>query len=1049
MINVIRVQKNFVVYKSSAGSGKTFTLVKEYLKLALTDPKKLTYNFKRILALTFTNKAAAEMRMRIIKALTHICEGKPNELDTLLCKEINIDQKELKARAKILINHILHHYSDLSVSTIDSFSHKIVKTFAHDLKLPVNFNLEMDTGEFYNKVVSQLMSEIGNDSSITFLLKEFALNNLDEEQNWDPEKSMQEFAKLLQKENSVEHVKHLVSLNEKELTDMKDTLNQKLKDHKLFIQKKGKEAVDLIQKQGLSDDDFAYKKGGAQSFFRKCADFELDDSNSRIRTSLERNEWLPKIADAETKNKLNAIAPELNKLGNELLTYIEANSGKIILYELLRKRIYPILLLTKIQSISNDLKQDEQLVFIEEFNTRIFDLIKNEPVSFIYERLGERYKNFLLDEFQDTSTLQWQNILPLIENSLADGNFNLVVGDGKQSIYRWRNANVKQFALLPHLEGTETSLLMAQQEEALIRNYKEEQLNVNYRSRSTIIEFNNSLFSHLSKTLLKEVYDKIYQGQEQIIKNKELGYVTITNETKPSDELEEFVFDTTFQHIDRSLKNGYSLKDICILTDSNRRGSDIANFLSEKGIPVISNDSLLLSNCVEINALSAFYQYIQNGKDHISASVVLHYLLSVKKTDQDQFHNAVLGITTKDLYQTLAELKISISETELQTKNLLDIGIYLIERLGMDQIDAAGIYLRFFLDEVSKFMSTQNSNVSDFNTWWEKRSKDSSLIISEGLNAVKIMTIHKSKGLEFPIVIAPFCNWNIAKSGEQWITLHDEDLPIQSAYIPLNNTTATAGFSDELEQETQERILDNINKLYVAFTRAVDELHIISSISTGDKRQTVDLWLRPFIESSNILKKTEKGYELGSATKPSKPSEQTSDIIKLEHLNLSSELHSVKIKGSFLNGSELAEGAKQKGIVMHYVLSKIKHEADIDRALQEAVLEGMISLVEQEELKITLLKLIQHKELKAYYDPTKKIYTEKDILMDTGEILRPDRIVISENEACIIDYKTGKENPAKYERQMKDYQWALEKMGYQNIKKLLVYIEELKIIEVY
>lgn len=1043
------MQKNFVVYKSSAGSGKTFTLVKEYLKLALGDPQKLQYNFKRILALTFTNKAAAEMRMRIIKALTEICEGKTTQLDQLLCKEIGIDLKELKTRAQILISHILHHYSDLAVSTIDSFSHKIVKTFAHDLKLPVNFNLQTDTGEFYNKVVSQLISEIGNDSSITFLLKEFALNNLDDEQNWDPEKNMQEFAKLLQKENSAEHVKHLVSLNESDLTSMKDKLNEKLKEYKSFIQLKGKQALSLIAQQGLTDEDFAYKKAGPQSFFRKCSEFELDDNNSRITNAIAQNEWLPKTANAETKNKISTISAQLNEIGTELLEYINKNSSKHALYELLRKRMYPILLLSKIQSISNELKQEDQLVFIEEFNTRIFDFIKNEPVSFIYERLGDRYKNFLLDEFQDTSTLQWQNILPLIENSLADGNFNLVVGDGKQSIYRWRNANVKQFALLPQLEGTETSPLMAEQEKALIRNYKEEQLNTNFRSRSTIIEFNNALFDHFSKTYLKPPYDKIYNGQEQKIKNEELGYVSIINESKPSDQLQEFVLSTTLNHIDRALKNGYQLKDICILTDSNRRGSEIANYLSEKDIPVVSNDSLLLSNCAEINALAAFYLYLQNGKDNISAAVVLNYLLSVNKVSLKQFHKAASEISKTGLYKTLESINISISETELQTKNLLDIAIYLIERLGMNQVNSAGIYIRFFLDEVSKFMSTQNSNVSDFNKWWEKRSLDSSLIISEGLNAVKIMTIHKSKGLEFPVVIVPFCNWNVAKSGEQWIRINDDDLPIQSAYIPLNKTTATAGFSEELEVENQERMLDNINKLYVAFTRAVDELHIISSISNVDRRQTVDHWLRPFIDSTSLLTKTEKGYEFGSETKPSKPSEQLSGIIELDQLDIKSNLHSIKIKGSFLNGNELAEGAKEKGILMHYLLSKIKHEANIDQALEEAMLEGLITLNDQTELKATISKLIQHKELSSYYDPTKKIYTEKEILMDTGDILRPDRIVISDTEACIIDYKTGKENTAKYQRQMKDYEWALEKMGYQKIKKLIVYIDDLKIIEVY
>ncbi len=1041
--------KNFVVYKSSAGSGKTFTLVKEYLKLALADPQKLSYNFKRILALTFTNKAAAEMRIRIVKALTAICEGKGSDLEKILSNEMQLDTKELKARAQVLINHMLHHYSDFAVSTIDSFSHKIVKTFAHDLGLSVNFNLETDTGEFYNKVIAQLINEIGKDKAITDLLKEFVLNNLDDEQSWDPEKSMQEFARLLQKESSVQHVKGLASLDDEKRTKLKEKLYNELKIYRNTIKQKGQQAIDLIEKQGLTDDDFNYKKSGPQSFFRKCATFELEDSTSRISEAVEKNKWYGKETDAATRSKIDAIAPELNRLGKELLDYIKENKARYTLYDLINKRIYPILLLNKIQSITNELKDEEQLVFIEEFNTRIFDLIKNEPVSFIYERLGDRYKNFLLDEFQDTSTLQWQNILPLVENSLAEGNFNLLVGDGKQSIYRWRNANVKQFALLPNLEGTEDSQALALQEDALKRNYKQENLNVNYRSRSSIIEFNNSVFEHLSKTYLTDPLNRIYEGQAQEIKNKATGFVTLTNVPQPSDQLEDFVLDQTLKRVSSSLNNGYSYKHLCILTDSNKRGSAIANFLSKRGIPVISNDSLLLNNCAEINTLAAFYRYIQNGKDHVSASVVLNYLMSVKKIDLQQFHKSVSSVNQNSLYKILESLGVSISETELQTKNILDIVIYLIERLGMNTIESAGIYLRFFLDEVSKFMSTQNSNVSDFNEWWGKRSKDSSLIISEDLDAVKIMTIHKSKGLEFPIVIIPFCNWDIAKESEQWVNLNDEDLPIGSAYLKLNKSSVTAGFSEEVDQENQEKTLDNINKLYVAFTRAVDELHIISSVSTRTTRKTVDHWLRPYIDTSVLLKKKEDHYEFGAPTKPTEENKKAENVIQLDSLDIKSELRSVKIKGSFLSGSELTEGAKQKGIVMHYILSKIKHEGDIEDALKDAVLSGLISISEQNEFKDTILHLIQQKELAAYYDPSKKIYTEKEILMDTGEILRPDRIVISGNEACIIDYKTGKENTTKYQQQMKDYQWALEKMGFQNIKKLLVYIENFKVIEVY
>ena len=488
--------ENFVVYKSSAGSGKTFTLVKEYLRLALADPKKLNTNYKRILAVTFTNKAAAEMKQRILDALNQIANK--NELPfvgELLCKELNIKTGELKQRANTVLSQILHHYSDFSIGTIDSFTHKIVKTFAHDLKLPVNFNLEMDVEGFYDKVISTLFNQIGEDEYVSKLLKEFVLTKAEENASWDPERAIKEFARLLQKENSDNYLQQLKNFTTQELEEVRKELFAYISYYNAHLKSEGQKAIDLILKNGLTDNDFNYKSSGPQNFFKKCADqsVELEDTiKARLTEAIEKNKWASKDGN---KSKVEEISIQLTNKANNLIDFIKENHEYYSLCKLLSSQIYPLLLLKKIEEISNDKKQEERLVFISEFNKNIFDLINNEPTPFIYERLGEKYQHYLLDEFQDTSTLQWHNILPLIDNSLSSGWFNLIVGDGKQSIYRWRNANVKQFVDLPEIENTTNNFLIDERSDNLKRNFKENLLNTNFRSLKTVIDFNNDLFT--------------------------------------------------------------------------------------------------------------------------------------------------------------------------------------------------------------------------------------------------------------------------------------------------------------------------------------------------------------------------------------------------------------------------------------------------------------------------------------------------------------------------------------------------------------------------
>ncbi len=1043
-------EAKFLVYKSSAGSGKTFTLVKEYLKIALGDSKRIEYNFKAVLALTFTNKAATEMRTRILAALKSIVS---NEEDTILQQklqnELKIDKETLKERAQILLQNILHHYSDFGVSTIDSFSHRIIKTFAHDLELPVNFNLETDSDDFYDRVIGKLLNEIGKNEEVTNLLREFVLTNLDDNTNWDPQQKIEEFAKTLQKENALPHLIKLTQVNPNDISGFKKEINTFLSEFHRNIATPAEKAIKLIKDNFLTDEDFIGKSIGPQNFLKKCvdSDFKENPANKTLLNVLEKGDWSGTKINSETKKIFEKLNPIFNEIAKEIITYYDSNIKKYNLYKLIGSKIYPILLLGKIQEIVTALKQEEQLVFIEEFNSKIFEFIKNEPISFIYERLGEKYKHFLIDEFQDTSTLQWQNILPLVENSLASGNLNLLVGDGKQSIYRWRNANVNQFVKLPKIENEENDALLAERESALIRNYEEKFLNENYRSLTNIITFNNHFFEFQSKEQLTNLYQSIYKNHEQNIINQSKGYVTIIKEKKATGELSEFIFNQTLNHIHSSLKLGFNYKDICIITGKNFEGSLVANFLNKNGIPVVSNDSLLLTNNAEVNLTVSFLKYLQNNNDLIEGASILNYLFTSNKINSNLFHQSLIQLNKEGLLVALKNLGLEINQEELQVLNLLDISTYLIESFSLNLNKSAVIYLRFFLDEISKFISKNNSDITEFNTWWEKRSLNASLIISENLDAVKIMTIHKSKGLEFPVVILPFCNWSF-KDSTGWVNLKNEEIPLKSAYIKMDKYAENAGFETEVETERQEVLLDNLNKMYVAFTRAIEHLHIIASVSENNRKAGVQKWIENFVTNSNLFKSNGHLLEFGVPCKKSSThKERNQNITEINKLPINNHSKAIKIKSAYFKNSESTLNAREKGILIHYLLSKIKYREDIEISLKTAAVKGELNVKEIPEYQQLLLNLISNKEVEKYFSKQYQIKTECEIMSINGEILRPDRICISENETCIIDFKTGSENNQKYKQQMLAYENALTDLNYKNIKKILLYTEELKVIE--
>jgi ATP-dependent exoDNAse (exonuclease V) beta subunit len=1040
--------KNFVVYKSSAGSGKTFTLVKEYLRLALADEKKLTTNYKYILAVTFTNKAAAEMKERVISALSQIIATKEISLIAkILCDELAINEAELKKRAQIVLSNILHHYSDFSVGTIDSFTHKLVKTFAYDLKLPINFNVELNVDSFYENVINSLINKIGEDEYVSKLLKEYALAKAEDNAGWDPEKHIKEFARLLQKEDSENYLQQLKQFDVVQFEEIRKELIAFIGYYKSNLKSLSKKTLDLIEKNNLKEEDFYYGKNGAINFFYKCFSLNVtieETTGSRLQKAIKENKWSSKGINA---NLVDNLSNQLSQNAKELILFLETNFETYSLCVLISKQIYPILLLKKIEEIASEKKQEEQLVFISEFNKNIFDLINNEPTPFIYERLGDRYHHFLLDEFQDTSSLQFQNLLPLLDNSLANGWFNLIVGDGKQSIYRWRNANVNQFSILPQLENKTGSLIIEERAETLTRNFKENVLNTNYRSVKTIIDFNNHLFDSLSEKLLHDSTKPIYSQQAQIIKNPEIGYITINTGKTEKDNLDDLNFELVSKYILQAIQNNFDYNDICLIVRNNKDGNKIANYLVENKIPVVSSDSLLLQSNMEVNTLVAFLRYLANTNDKVSAAVVLNYACKINLINQSQFISALDKLNANDsLFEILNHLNISIYPQDYNLSNLLDNCIYFITALNLNK--NGNTYLRFFLDEVNEYLVTKNSNLTSFIDWWETRSKTASMIIPASINAVKIMTIHASKGLEFPVVIIPYCNWQQYKANDSWVNIQNSQTKLPVAVVNLSSGIKNAGLELEFETETQEQILDNLNLLYVAFTRAVNRLHIITLSSSSNKQALISNWLEDYFKQ-NFTANKENEFTFGDEnSKHTKHKAINTSTYKLEPLAFNTNNDVIKIKASYLDNSVEAEEAKQQGIVMHTILSKIKSENDIDEVLNSEILNGLIGEKQFDNFKQKILSVIHHPKLELYYKTTTPQKLEAELITSNGELLRPDKLVFLKNETIIIDYKTGKENNKKYFTQLLKYQNALQSMGYQDIKMLLVYIDSLNVVEV-
>ncbi len=636
-------------------------------------------------------------------------------------------------------------------------------------------------------------------------------------------------------------------------------------------------------------------------------------------------------------------------------------------------------------------------------------------------------------------------MLPLVDNSLGNGNLNLIVGDGKQSIYRWRNADVEQFVSLPKITSLRKNDLLAEREDSLIRNFEGKNLSTNFRSESVIVKFNNALFEFLSSTVLSDALKPIYDNQQQQHKPEENGYVSIEFPALIDNDADRTNTTLILKHIHNALESGYNYADICIIVRVNRHGNTVANFLIENGIPVVSAESLLLGKAQEVNVVIHFLKYVANQKDLVSASVVLNYLHQQAICNEQQYVLFLRELNvskTKTLFDILAACKIPVNLLKVSSSGLLDSCLEIIKVLGLHKVNAP--YIRFFLDEVLSFQQSNTSNTLLFTEWWEKRGEKASVIIPEGMNAVNIMTIHASKGLEFPVVISPYMAWDVESTESIWVDVNETELGMPVALIDTTKAADDTIYKPLVEKERQQQAMDSLNMLYVDFTRAVERLHIISPELKRAAKKNIHSWLKDFALHEGTYNHEQNRMEHGILQpKINVHTKVSLEQLPVHELSILNNEEVIKIKGSAnYNFNEEVTKAREYGILVHYLLSKIKDNNDVDTVVSQALLAGDISEAEAKTISVSIMNLLSISSIAPYFANGVTVKNELEILTATGNVLRPDRVVIIDGAAIVIDYKTGKRNPAKYHSQMQDYENALLSLGYTSVKKILLYINE-------
>ncbi|MDQ7778250.1 MAG: UvrD-helicase domain-containing protein [Planctomycetota bacterium] len=1088
----------FTLYKSSAGSGKTYTLVKRYLRIALADPE----NFRKILAITFTNKTAAEMKERIIRTLVGLASGEEKNLLADLKTEMGADGRGLETNARAVLTRILHGYSDFAIMTIDSFVYRIIRSFAVELSLPPRFDVDLNVSALNDKLVDSLIEQIGSDEAVEKTLVEFALSKMSHENKWRIEDDLKSAALELFKEQGAKNI----ALNAgtdflavaRELVDTVGYARPALAG----LAAAGREAL------GDRKDLFAggIRSGSALWSLLNLPEPDAAEYSKKLAARLAglRNEKLElKPAHAEKPvcrellKRLEAMAETARPAGRKLLTALDK-----------LKTVYSLALLGKLADLAEKYKRDNAVVPISDFNRQVNRVVKEEEAPFIYWHMGDRFGHYLVDEFQDTSRLQWENLFPLIENAVAEGKESLAVGDSKQAVYRWRAGDI---------EIMENDVPRAFPHGVFVPA----RLDANYRSRQDIVEFNNRFFACAGRELAdqaglaveqSDLINKLYGGDvvRQRPRCEPHGYVGISAVERESSRDKKRTRPTLQRLVEEirailDSERGFGPGDIAILVRTKKEGATIAERLFAEGINVVSPDSLLLDNQPSTRLMLGALRYLVYGRrlDLVQAVCVAARLglIESRAGGRIPWPDIEAAQFRDDPTALRVFLPRGFEEKRrvLARRPLYEAAEEIAREFGLNRDPAHAGYVQAFLEQTHSFSCKHGGDIVAFLRWWEEKNAEGSheppaLVMPGEADAITIVTIHKAKGLEFPIVFVPFANWSMGIKANTlgWLRDAAGNPPF---LVSMSHPTEETDFGESYRQEEGRANLDSLNLLYVAFTRAMEELYVFIDTPAKPGKRSGEEEDKPAKTVSDLIHRAiaamdgadRAGEGAKGEERSAKSGEQEARSEKMED----EKPLALRAYGSKGRKSETGRGRARiepetadrfvsaewrrrlairrkaerlwrmddpdraarvdHGNVIHALLSMLETEADANRAVESLCREGAIPERDRANARDELKRILDIEsegvKVRDWFKKGATVLREKTVLLEKKK-LRPDRVIVSGKRATVVDFKTGKEDPADA-RQVAEYATQLEKLGYEVTGKFILYTSLARIVRVY
>jgi ATP-dependent exoDNAse (exonuclease V) beta subunit len=961
-----------------------------------------------------------------------------------------------------------------------------VRSFGKDLDLPLNFEVTLDSDEIVDEALSNTFQKVGKslDFDLSAVMKNFALNKVEENQHWNIASDLKKFSKS--------------ALFSEEIFEILDRMRMSDYSPAFFLQEyehiknfsdgfcdsfneKARDALFLIKSHGLTEKDF--NRGSIYNFFKRIAETRKIDLN--IKDTLQQQYEARYFGRANEKRQvIRDISEEMAKILDEIFELNEKLGETALLAQEMMKTFFQLASITTIQSELDIVNLTKKQVLVSDFNKKINNIILNEPVPYIYERIGERYKHILTDEFQDTSKMQWINLIPLISNALQSDMTCMLVGDVKQSIYRFRGGNPSLMVDLPELPAVE--LVKAEHEEVFKQNFLPYRLDTNRRSYENIIQFNNELFTAIVQDN-KKVYPEIERYYADVVQNsfkKNRGHVEIkmfnekvlkSEQRNYKEETLEFIVNTIAEMRE---KYKYDFKDIAVLVGKNKEGSVIANELLSKNIPVISNESLLLASSEVVVLIINFFKILSEPKSPTTKFRIADFLIRT-------FHpeRRYAGINYKALSKACNEntnrgfilLMNEITGKELTVRKLSYQTLYevaeeIVMTYGLQSIKGEQIYLQKFFDVLTEQGRKRSQSISEFLEYWEVKKASLAVSAPPAADAVRIMTIHKSKGLEFRVVILPFADWNLQDSRDFWFEMPFNPLSDNLKTIIVKNSKChplknSKFLAEKFAEEDKNSFIDNLNKLYVALTRAEERMYIvcqdrkpdedtISFASTGKELRCSDFF-KAFLRVKEIKGEEEQFVIFNDETINVHAKEKPENFFDLDFIT-TNHREKIKIKKNSVkpfedetNLQNITDKFKINSLTL-IALSKLNYFSDLPRRAEQMLNEGLLA----EEESFLLIQKIQHLLTKPAISPLfekkegRKIMLEKEIVgKNISETFVVSRLVFDEKIVHVIDFsksKYTKENESKLKKVVR----ALKQMQYEVGKVFFICLEENEVIEI-